>query len=153
VGGKTLALNGTGLRKRFIVKVYAAGLYVPERSGDAAAIVASDAPKLVRMVFLREVTRAQVMGAYREGFEKNSAGPGLQGLLAKLDRIASAVPEELKDGDEMTVVYVPGQGTTVSATGTKPVTVDGKEFADALFLNWLGSHPADSDLKKGLLGG
>lgn len=150
-GGQPLKLNGVGLRKKFIIKVYAGGLYVREPSKDAAAIVAADAPKRVRMVFLRGVSRQQVMGAFREGFENNSGGPGLAPLLAKLDRVAAVIPEELKEGAQLVVTYVPGEGTTVvSPAGT--VVVDGKEFADAMFKNWLGAKPADDDLKKGLLG-
>jgi hypothetical protein len=151
VGGQTLKLNGVGLRKKFIIKVYAGGLYLLAPSKDAAAVVAADAPKRVRMVFLRDVSKKQVMDAYREGFERNSGGPGLKDLEAKLDRIAPAIPAELKEGAEMLVTYVPGEGTTV-ASAAGQATVDGKEFADALFKNWLGASPADDDLKKGMLG-
>lgn len=150
-GGRTLALNGVGLRKKFIIKVYAGGLYLAEPSRDAAGIVAADAPKRVRMVFLRDVTKKQVMDAYREGFEKNSPGPGLAELVAKLDRIAPAIPAEVKEGTEMLVTYVPGEGTTVVSPAGK-ATVEGKEFADALFKNWLGASPADEGLKQGMLG-
>lgn len=152
VGGQTLQLNGAGLRKKFIIKVYAGGLYLAEPSKDAAAVVAADAPKRVRMVFLRDVTKAQVLDAYREGFEKNSGGPGLPALVAKLEQIAPAIPAELKEGAEMLVTYVPGEGTTVVAAGGGTVTVAGKEFADALFRNWLGTKPADDGLKEGMLG-
>jgi hypothetical protein len=150
-GGQTLRLNGVGLRKKLFIKVYAAGLYLREPLRDAAAVVAADAPKRVRMVFLRDVSRKQVMDAYREGFEKNSGGPGLKELLAKLEQIAPAIPAELKEHAEMLVTYVPGEGTTVVSPAGK-ATVDGKEFADALFKNWLGASPADDDLKKGMLG-
>ena len=152
VAGQKLALNGAGLRKKFIIKVYAGGLYLAAPSRDAAAIVAADAPKRVRMVFLRSVSKAQIMDAYREGFEKNSAGPGLKDLLAKLEQIGPAVPAELKEGAEMSVTYVPGEGTTVVATGGGTVTVPGKELGDALFRNWLGGAPADGDLKAAMLG-
>jgi hypothetical protein len=152
VGGQKLVLNGAGLRKKFIIKVYAGGLYVSQPAKDAAAIVAADATKRVRMVFLRTVTKAQIMDAYREGFEKNSGGPGLKDLLAKLDQIAPAIPGELKEGAEMLVTYVPGEGTTVGAAGSGKATVAGKELADALFKNWLGRAPADEELKAGLLG-
>ncbi len=152
VAGQKLQLNGAGLRKRFVIKVYAGGLYLPEPSKDAASVVAADVPKRVRMVFLRTVTKQQVMDAYREGFEKNSGGPGLKDLLAKLDRIAEAIPAELRQGAEMFVTYVPAQGTTVGAAGGGKVTVEGKEFADALFKNWLGASPADDDLKAAMLG-
>ncbi len=151
VGGQELRLNGAGVRTKFIVKVYAGGLYLPAPSQDADAIVTADAPKRVRMVFLREVDRKKIMETYREGFHANSAGPKLEALLAQLDRIAPAVPD-MKKGGEMVVTYVPGEGTTVAATGATPVTIEGKDFADALFRNWLGPRPADGDLKKGLLG-
>jgi hypothetical protein len=151
VAGNKLSLNGAGVRRKFVFKVYAGGLYVKQPSQDPGAVVAIDAPKQVRMVFLRSVTRSQVMDTYREGFEKNSAGPMLNDLLAKLDQIAAAVPD-LGKGAEMVVTYVPGEGTTVSATGGGKVTVPGKEFADALFRNWLGPAPADEDLKAAMLG-
>jgi hypothetical protein len=32
-------------------------------------------------------------------------------------------------------------------------TIEGADFARALFLIWLGKHPPNAGLKKGLLGG
>jgi hypothetical protein len=152
VGGSKLTLNGAGVRKRFVIQVYAGGLYLAERSGDAEAVVSTDQPKRVRMVFLREVTKRQILDAYRDGFRANSGGPKLDALLQKLSEIEPAIPD-MRKGGEMFVTYVPGQGTTVAAAGGgKPVTVEGKDFADALFRNWLGPKPADADLKKALLG-
>lgn len=152
VDGAKLTLNGAGIRKRFIIKVYAGGLYLAQPSKDANAVVAADAPKRVRMVFLRDVSRDQIMDAYREGFRANSAGPNLDALLAKLEKLAPAIPD-LKEGAEMFVTYVPGKGTTVAAAGGgAPVTVEGKDFADAIFRNWLGGVPADAGLKEAMLG-
>jgi hypothetical protein len=152
VDGAKLTLNGAGIRKKFVIKVYAGGLYLTQPSKDANAIVAADAPKRVRMVFLRDVSRDQVLDAYREGFRSNSGGPGLDGLLSKLEKLAPAIPD-LKEGAEMFVTYVPGKGTTVAAAGGgTPVTVEGKDFADAMFRNWLGSEPADGTLKEAMLG-
>jgi len=150
-GGQELKLNGAGVRKKVFFKVYAGGLYLAQPSGDADAVVAADAPKLVRMVFLRDVDKGKILETYREGFQRNSAGPALQGLLAKLDRIGPALAD-MRSGAEMSVTYLPGQGTTVAAAGATPVTVEGKDFADAMFRNWLGPSPADQDLKAKLLG-
>jgi hypothetical protein len=151
LAGQKLTLNGAGLRKKLFVKVYAGGLYLAEPSRDPAAIVAADAPKRVRMVFLRDVTKKQVLDTYREGLEKNSAGPGLPSLVASLEQIAPAIPD-LREGAEMFVTYVPGEGTTVAAAGGGKATVAGKEFADAMFRIWLGDAPADEDLKAAMLG-
>lgn len=150
VGGTELRLNGAGVRKKLFIQVYVGGLYVARPSTDAAAVVAADAPKRVRMVFLRSVDRKKIMETYREGFQNNSAGPALPGLLAKLDRIAPAIAD-MRRGGEMFVTYEPGKGTTVASAGGGSVTVEGKDFADAMFRNWLGATPADADLKKAFL--
>jgi hypothetical protein len=64
----------------------------------------------------------------------------------------AAVPD-LKDGETMSFTYVPGKGTTLSHNGKDLLTVEGKDYADAIFLLWLGPKPPSEDLKKGLLGG
>ena len=157
VGGKKLALNGAGVRKKFaVLKIYAGGLYVAHRAHDAEAIIEADAPRLVRMVFLRGVSKTLIMDAYRDGFEKNSPGPALFDLLANLETIAPAIPDDVKKGTEMFITYVPGEGTTVRSSGgakLKPVTVRSKEFADAMLRLWIGPVPADGDLKTAMLAG
>lgn len=150
VGGQTLALNGAGIRKKFVVKVYVGALYVASPSSDPEAIVAADAPRLVRMVFLRDVGKDSILGAFRDGFDANSGDQAAQ-AKADLERVAGAIPD-LRKGAEMLVTYVPGEGTTLSATGGGTATVPGKAFADALLRNWLGTKPADADLKKAMLG-
>jgi hypothetical protein len=150
VAGQALALNGAGIRKKFVVKVYVGALYLASPSADPEAIVAADAPKRVRMVFLRDVGRDSILGAFRDGFDANSPDEAAQ-ARADLDKVASAIPD-LKKGGEMVVTYAPGEGTTLSAAGGGTATVPGKAFADALLRNWLGKKPADGDLKKAMLG-
>src|SRR5215212_521212 len=73
VEGKSLKLNGTGLRQATILKVnvYAAGLYLDNSSRDGEAIANSDSPKAIEMAFLRDVTAKQMAEAFQEGFDKN----------------------------------------------------------------------------------
>jgi hypothetical protein len=150
VAGQPLRLNGAGIRKRFVVKVYVGALYLAAPSSDAEAIVAADAPKRVRMVFLRDVDRKSILDTFREGFANNSPGQAKE-LAAQLASIEGAIPD-MKEGKDLVVTYVPGQGTTVAAAGGAGTTVAGKGFSDGLFRNWLGPKPADGDLKKALLG-
>lgn len=149
--GKTLVLNGAGLRKRFIVKVYVGALYLESRSTDPEAIVAADGVKVVRMTFLRDVDKAAVLKAFREGFEKNSKD-GAAAAIEKLAPVDKALPDEIKKAQVLLVAYAPGVGATVGIEGGPQVTVEGKAFADALLRNWLGPQPADDDLKSGMLG-
>lgn len=149
--GKTLKLNGAGIRKKFIIKVYVGALYLEDNSTSAADIIKSDQVKQVRMTFLRTVEKDKIIGAYKEGFEKNSGGKMAQ-LQPGLDKLAAGIAD-MQKGGVMMVTYVPGKGSIISQSSGAQVVVEGKEFADALLRNWLGSEPADGDLKKEMLAG
>jgi hypothetical protein len=149
-GGKALVLNGAGLRSKFFVKVYVGALYLEQRSSDPAAIVAADAAWQVVMTFKRDVDKASILGAFKEGFENNSKADAPK-LIPALSRI-DAVMKDLKSGDVLVIGYAPGVGSTVTAPGGGTVTIEGKPLADALLRNWLGEKPADGDLKSGMLG-
>lgn len=149
--GKSLKLNGAGIRKKFVIKVYVGALYVEETSTDASALVQSDKVKMVEMHFLRDVEKAKILGAYKDGFENNSADKMAE-LQSGLDQLSAGLTD-VKEGNVMTVTYVPGKGTTVAIQGGPSVTVAGKTFADAMFRNWLGKEPADSGLKEDMLTG
>ena len=151
VEGKTLKLNGMGLRTKLGFKVYVLGLYVENPSKDAATIISSDQIKSVRMSLLRDVTGPKISEAIADGFQRNSA-PQMGALKARLDQFAKLIPDSSK-GDEIVLTYVPGKGTVVAAKGAEKGVIEGKDFADALFAVWLGANPVQDDLKKAMLGG
>lgn len=150
VGGKELKLNGAGLRKKLIFKVYAAGLYLETPTQDAAQVISSDQIKVVRMSMLRDLEKAKITEAITDGVEKNNKAQ-MPALKARLDSFNAAIPD-LKKGDELTITYIPGKGTRVQSKSGQEMSVEGRDFADALFGVWLGSNPVDGDLKNGMLG-
>ncbi len=148
-GEKTLKLNGLGLRKKAVFEVYVGGLYLESPSKDAAAILTADRAKAIRMHFLRDLTKAQLVEAFQEGFEANVKDRAPQ--KAAFDRMLALVPD-VKIGSTLTFTYLPGKGTTLSAGSNELGVFEGKGFADAVFAIWLGPKPPTEDLKKGLLG-
>ena len=150
VEGKALKLNGAGLRRKFIFDVYAAGLYAESPSKQAKQVIESDQVKRVRMSMLRDLDKKAVSEAIVDGFKKN-AKEKLAGLQPRLDKLTAAIPD-LKKGDELVLTYVPGKGTTVESKAGEKISVEGKDFADALFSVWLGKSTVDEDLKEGMLG-
>jgi len=150
LGPLTLKLNGAGLRSKLFVKVYVGALYLEQQAGDVGAILSADAPWLVTMTFKRGVEKEKIIGAFREGFEKNSRAD-LPALLPALAVVESKLGD-FKEGDVFTISYVPSSGSTLRPPSGPPIGVAGKVFGDALLRNWLGEHPADGDLKAGMLG-
>jgi hypothetical protein len=148
--GKTLKLNGLGLRKKAVFKVYVGGLYLETASKDGAAVLAADAPKAVTMHFLRSIEKAKLVEAYQEGLE-NNAKAKVAAQKANVDQFLGLVTD-VKEGSEFTVAYVPGAGTTVLRDGKEAGKFEGKDFADVVFSLWLGPKPPSADLQKGMLG-
>lgn len=72
VNGRTLVLNGLGLRKKFGVKVYVAGLYLEQNSSDPSALLKADAPKRIVMQFVRGVSKHQMTDARAEATQYRS---------------------------------------------------------------------------------
>ncbi len=153
VGEKDLTLNGAGLRTKtiFKVKVYVAGLYLEKPTRDASQVIASETIKRVDLTFLRDLDRKQIAEAIEDGFERNSK-KDLPALEERLDQLCKIIPDVNKR-DALQITYVPGKGTTITVRGEERGTIEGKDFADALFLVWLGKDPVDNDLRKTLLGG
>ena len=149
VEGKKLTLNGMGLRTKVVFKVYVAGLYLEEKSSDPAVILTKDQTRRVDMVMLRDFEKGKITEAMKAGFEKNNADK-FAALKDRLERFMAVIPD-LKEGQTLSMTYVPGKGTSVKGPGAD-VSVEGKDFADALFSVWLGKAPVDEDLKSGMLG-
>lgn len=148
--GKTLKLNGMGLRKKAVFKVYVGGLYLEAPSSNAAAILAADAPKALTMHFLRSIDRGKLVETFQEGFTANSPQKAAA-QKAAVDRLLATVAD-VKEGSVTTYTYVPGTGTVVNRDGKDVATIEGKDFAEVLFSLWLGPKPPSEELQKGLLG-
>lgn len=151
VGNKTLVLNGMGVRSKFFVKVYAAGLYLEKKSADANAIIQSDAAKRMVLQFIRsEVTREQMTEAFDEAL-KNNGPDKAASLQSEIGQFLKAL-ETMREKEQFVVTYLPGAGTTVTVRGKDKVTIPGAAFGQLVFSMWLGPKPPNSDLKNGLLG-
>lgn len=151
VEGKTLKLNGMGLRKKVVFKVYVAGLYLETPSPAGEALIASDQIKRMQLSVLRSLKSKQVTEAIEEGFEKNSKAQ-MGALKERLGKFGAMI-SDVVEGDQIVMTYVPGKGTIVSVKGADKGVIEGKDFADALFAVWLGPNPVQEDLKKALLRG
>ena len=150
VDGKALKLNGAGVRKKMMFKVYVAALYVETPSKNAAELISSNQVKSMRLHMTRNVEGAKVSGAVADGFALNSKA-ALPKLQARLDQFAKMIPD-MKDGEEIDMTWVPDKGTEVAVRGTNAGTIEGRDFADALFSVWLGPSPVQDDLKAALTG-
>lgn len=150
IGDTHLILNGLGLRKKLMIKVYVAGLYLHQKSSDPQSIIVSDKPKRVVLHFVRDVSKQQLTDAFDEAFTSN-APAARKTVKGDIDRFLGTL-ENVKEGEQMSFTYLPGTGTTFTLRGQDKLTVEGPTFAEVIFSVWLGPKPPNADLKKGMLG-
>lgn len=151
-GEDTLLLNGAGLRKKFIVKVYAGGLYLKQKDTDPVKIIDEDAPMAIRMHFIHDgVSSKKLVDGWNKGF-MNGTGGNIAPIQTEIDKFNAFFTEEAKKDDVYDIIYAPEQGISVYIKGELKGIVKGLEFKKAVFAIWLGEKPADAKLKKGMLG-
>ena len=151
--GQSLVLNGIGLREKLWVDVYVGSLYLPTRTSDVAEILSAPGPWRVQLDFVyKEVSREKLLEAWREGFEKNQSAESFDRLRDRIDRFYAFFTESAVARDSYRFDYTPGEGVRVSRNGGLLGSIEGEDFKTALLEIWLGNHPADRQLKKGMLG-
>lgn len=154
-----MSLLGTGVRTRTMlkVKVYGVGLYVADEAlrGPLASfkgrttspefynqLVWGDFKKQVTMKFVRDVTRDQIQGAFRESLASANR--------ARLDAFL-AYFNDTKSGEDYVLRWVPGSGLETTVAGQAKPAIADKDFAAAVFGIWLGPKPIQDDIKRGLV--
>jgi hypothetical protein len=152
-GGQPLVLNGVGLRDKFWVDVYVGALYLPSKSDDVAEILSSPGPWRIQLDFVyKEVASEKLLDAWREGFEQNQNAETLKQLQTRIDQFYSYFQTSTLAKDQYRFDYIPGKGVSISKNEQLLGQIPGEDFKNALLEIWLGNHPADNKLKKGMLG-
>ena len=154
VGGQELVLNGAGLRTKFFIKVYVGALYAAQKATAPAALIDSPAPRRMLLRMLRDMEAETFHNALDEGLRNNLTPVEMTELKPQSDQLATLMKGigAVKEGDSI-VIDFGGTGVEVGLNGKSRGRIEGPAFARALLRVWLGEHPADAALKKGLLGG
>ncbi|MDP8219836.1 MAG: chalcone isomerase family protein [Candidatus Stygibacter frigidus] len=149
ISNQDLVLNGAGLRKKFVIRVYACGLYLPQKNDSSAEILLSDEPIAIRMNFIyNKVEQEKLITAWNEGFAKTGA---LQEFAVETARFNALFNEPAKKGDVYDIVYLPETGVQVIKNKVVLGTIENSDFRRAVFSIWLGDDTALPKLKEDLL--
>ena len=152
VGNKALVLNGAGIRKKVIIKIYVGSLYLEAKQKEVGKVLADPGAKSIVMNFLyKEVGRNRTIEGWNKGFDNNHSTKELIPLKKRINQFNSLFTT-VYEGDEIRLDYLPGKGTQVIINGTLRGTVPGEDFHQAVMKIWLGAKPADKKLKKAMLG-
>ncbi|HTS23261.1 MAG TPA: chalcone isomerase family protein [Casimicrobiaceae bacterium] len=153
LAGRSLVLNGAGVRAKLLLEVYVVALYLPKRASDAPSVFAM-APRRIQMNMLLTVSSREIIDALLDTMADNSTPAELAAVKRETDRLVALISplKEAKKGDVVTLDFVRG-GTNLGWNGRFRGRIPGEAFNRALTRIWLGEKPVQPDLKGRLLGG
>lgn len=150
VGQTTLQLNGAGLRKKVFFKVYAAGLYVPQKAQTAQGVLEQNGAARVRLGLLRDVSAKSFVSALEEGLQDNTDEATRKEIAPELSKLINAMNEigDVKEGDLVDFDFS-GKTTSVLVNGKLVAdNIGGKKLFDSVLRIWLGENAIDDKLKR-----
>ena len=121
VAGKELQLNGLGVRTKFIVKVYAAGLYLQDKKSTVEEVLAAEGPRRIQLVMMRDITSDDFGNSFMSGINNNLDSKDKTKIVTQISKFGEmfAGIESLKKGDVLDLDWVPGTGTVCLLNGKR----------------------------------
>jgi hypothetical protein len=139
VEGRQLELVGAGTREvTFMnIDVYTMGVYSEQASCESRQLVQQDVAKLIQMDFLRDVPGGKMASGLSETFERRTPKDASPELRAQIRTFVRLFKKDIPRGSRARILYVPGQGTTLSVAG-KPLgaALPGQAFQKVLWAIW-----------------
>jgi hypothetical protein len=156
VEASELVLNGAGMRTKYFLNIYVAGLYLTEKKTSASEVLALPGAKRITMRLMRALSAKQLTEALELGIRANTSTDERESLKGRLDELSAIMSalRSAKEGDLIALDWLPGAGTRVVLNGEpRGKIIAGEDFYRALLRIWLGEDPAQERLKRALLGG
>jgi len=149
IGKNELVLNGGGLREKYWMDLYVAALYLESKTSDASKVIYGTEEMAIHIkIISSSVTRERFLESVNGGF----ANATTKASAEDKKKFIGFFSDEFKIGDVIHFDYTPEKGLKVTKNGVVKGTIAGYDFKKSLFSIWLGSKPADENLKKGMLG-
>lgn len=146
--GKTLTLNGMGVRTYWSFNVYAAALYQEIKSSDENQILDSTLPRVLKMYYFRDVGQGDAIKVWKKSFESYCPG-ACDTYKASMEKFMAQV-KDIKAKDETTYIFQKDSVEIQSKNGTTKIEQSG--FPKIVLSTWIGKNPPTEKLKTGLLG-
>ncbi|TKB51607.1 chalcone isomerase [Ferrimonas sediminicola] len=151
--GKPLTLSGAGIRSKFFMDLYVGSLYSSEPGLDDQQAIEGNQTSAIRLNIVSGlITSDKMIDSIEEGFQ-GSAGKHYGQLKPKIDAFIAVFSDQIVEGDQFTLLSLPGVGVEAYKNGQLLTLIEGEAFRQALLGIWLGDKPADDDLKEAMLGG
>ena len=155
LANQQLQLNGVGVRAVLFIKGYVAALYLHEKAASLQDMVEMQGAKRLQLRMLHGAGPEDFNKALASGIRKNASETEFARLQVRMSQLEQTILSigAISKGDVINFDYLPELGTTLSVNGAgKGTAIAGADFYAAVLGIFVGEHPVDAKLKRGLLG-
>lgn len=149
VDNTTLKLTGAGLLRYWGFKAYVGAFYLEEECTIEEAL--SDRAKRIEIEYMRPIKGKDFGPATDKSIAKNVDLKTYKRLRPQIDT-HNSLYQDVQPGDRYSLTYIPGKGTELALNGEPKGTIEGADFAAAIFSIWIGPEPINESFKKQILG-
>ncbi|MCG9720324.1 chalcone isomerase family protein [Shewanella sp. Isolate7] len=145
---QVLQLNGAGVRSKFFMDLYVGSLYTVAPTEQAANVVDGEQISAIRLnITSGMITSEKMTEAMHDGFDRATDGD-TSAIADSIKSFIATFAEPIKEGDQFTLVSVPGTGIVSYKNGQQLSVTSGEDFRKAVLAIWLGDNPTDKGLGK-----
>jgi hypothetical protein len=150
VGQTQLHLKGAALlRYLYFIEAYTGALYLPETTDGSRAL--DDIPRQLVLEYRVAISADDFARATEKKIRDSVSDADFQRLLPKITAL-NRLYRDVVPKDRYALTYIPGSGTLLTWNDIPLGTIDGEEFARAVFSIWIGDNPIDKGFRDRLLG-
>lgn len=145
-----LHLKGAALlRYMFFIDAYTGAFYLPETADGSRAL--EDIPKQIVLEYRVAISADDFARATEKKIRDSVSDSEFQRLLPKITAL-NRLYRDVMPKDRYALTYIPGSGTLLTYNTTPLGTIEGTEFARAVFSIWISENPIDKGFRDKLLG-
>ncbi|MFO7990508.1 MAG: chalcone isomerase family protein [Thermodesulfobacteriota bacterium] len=145
-----LDLQGAALlRYMFFIEAYTGALYLPDTADGSQAL--EDIPKHLVLEYRVAISAEDFARATEKKIRESVSDAEFQRLLPKITAL-NRLYRDVVPKDRYALTYIPESGTVLTYNSTPLGTIEGHEFARAVFSIWIGANPIDKGFRDKLLG-
>lgn len=138
---------GGGDMTWFGLRIYRATLWSASRPFDAAQ------PFALQLSYYRSISRERLVRTSIDEIRRLSTAPIAAATLARWEALLNTAFIDVREGDELTGVYLPGKGMQFYDRQRLLADIDDEVLARAFFDIWLNPDSRDQKLRQRLVGG
>lgn len=151
IDGKTLKLNGSGIRKKFFFKIYTGALYTENKINNTNDLFKDNFNGIIRMRFLyKKVDSKKLRDAFVEDITHNTPEYINDEAIKKF---INTFNFDTLSGDIVDIIIKDGKNVIVKYNGEVKNKIESKKLVEAVLKVWFGDKPVNDKLKKAMLGG